>query len=120
MEFLKLSEDQKALLDSTHRYLERRIKPLRKEYNNRPLPKPVAHEVLGELAELGFIGGTLAQELGGGNLSYVTEGLLYEQLAKVFSGLAGIAFIASSVAKTIALEGSEQQRSAYLKGLMKG
>ncbi len=120
MEFLKLSEEQKALLDSTHRYLERRVKPLRKEYNNRPLPKPVAHEVVGELARLGFIGGTLPQEMGGGGLSYLTEGLLYEQLAKMFSGLAGIAFITSSVAKTIALEGSEQQRSAYLKRLMNG
>lgn len=46
--------------------------------------------------------------------------MLYEQLAKVFSGLAGIAFIQGSVAKTIALEGSEKQRTAYLKGLMKG
>jgi len=120
MEFLKLTEDQKVLLDSTRRYLDRRIKPLRQEYNNRAIPKPLAHEVLGELSELGFIGGTLPQELGGGSLSYLTEGLLYEQLAKVFSGLAGIAFIQGSVAKTIALEGTEQQRRAYLKGLMKG
>ncbi|MGD0076180.1 MAG: acyl-CoA dehydrogenase family protein [Candidatus Binataceae bacterium] len=63
MEFLKLTEDQKVLLESAHRYIDRRIKPLRKEYDNRPLPKPVAHEVLGELAELGFIGGTLLLEM---------------------------------------------------------
>ncbi|MGD0073252.1 MAG: acyl-CoA dehydrogenase family protein [Candidatus Binataceae bacterium] len=120
MEFLNLTEEQKALLDSTNRYIERRVKPMRKEIDNRPVPKAMAHEVMGELAELGFIGGTLPVEMGGGGLSYLTEGLLYEQLAKAFAGLAGIAFITSSTAKAVALEGSDQHRAAYLKGLLKG
>ncbi len=120
MEFIQLSEEQKALINNASRYIERRVKPLREEYNNRAIPKPLAQRLLGELSELGFIGGTLPQELGGGGLSYVTEGLLYEQLAKAFSALAGMAFIQSAMAKMIALEGSERQRAAYLAGLMKG
>lgn len=120
MEFLQLSEDQKLVVDNACRYIERRIEPLRREYNNVAIPKPVAHKLLGELSELGFIGGTLPQELGGGGLSHVTEGLLYEQLAKAFSGLAGMAFIQGSAAKAIGREGTAEQRAAYLEPLLRG
>ncbi len=120
MEFLKLSEEQQILLDGAQRYIDKRIRPVREKFDDVALPKPLACELIGELSEMGFIGGTLPQELGGGGLSFVTEGLLYERLAKVFPGLAGLAFIQSSAAKAIAIEGNQQQKDAYFKPLLKG
>ena len=120
MSYIKITEEQQLLLSNVDRFIEARIKPLWREYNNVPMPKPLTHEILGELAQFGFIGGSAPEEFGGFDLSHTMMGLLYERLAKAFSGLAGLTFITSSSATRIANDGTDTHRDAYLKKLMSG
>ncbi|MCG8383813.1 MAG: acyl-CoA/acyl-ACP dehydrogenase [Gammaproteobacteria bacterium] len=120
MDFVQISEEQRVLLDSVDKLIENRIKPLWKDYNNTPIPKSVAHEILGELSQLGFIGGSAPEDVGGFGLSQTMMGLLYERLAKAFPGLAGLTFITSSSATRIAVDGTDVHRDAYLEKLMSG
>ena len=118
MEFLTLTDEERLLLDNVDRFIDNRIKPLREQYNNIPIPKPVCHQILAELAEFGYIAGTAPEELGGYGLSNVMQGMLLERLSRAFPGLAGMTFIHSAMTNRIAMAGSEAQQDAYLKKML--
>ncbi|MCG8383812.1 MAG: acyl-CoA/acyl-ACP dehydrogenase [Gammaproteobacteria bacterium] len=118
MEFLKRTEEELLLLDAVDRFIEKRIKPLREAYNDVPLPKSVARQVLAELAEFGYIAGTAPESVGGYGLSNVMQGLLTERLSRAFPGLAGTAFIHSAMTNRIAMAGSKKQQDTYLQKML--
>ena len=119
MEFLQLSEAQQLLLDNVERFIEAQIKPLRDTYNNVPIPKAAAQQILAELAPFGFVAGTAPQAAGGYGLTHFTSGLLLEKLAKVFPGLAGLTFIHSALTAGVAISGSKRQKEAWLDKMLR-
>ncbi|MES2228139.1 MAG: acyl-CoA dehydrogenase family protein [Pseudomonadota bacterium] len=120
MDYLKLDDEQQMLMEAVDRFLNKRIKPLYKQYNNVAIPRDVAGQLVKELADFGFIAGTVPKDKGGLGLSFRTHGMLIERLSMVFPALAGLVFITSSMAAKIGREGTDQQYEAYFQRMLSG
>jgi hypothetical protein len=77
--------------------------------------------LVGTLAEAGFLGAALPEELGGGGLDSVSYCLLCEELGKADSSVRGIVSVSNGLyGKTIARWGTEAQRAEHLPALASG
>ncbi|MBI3993688.1 MAG: acyl-CoA/acyl-ACP dehydrogenase [Candidatus Lambdaproteobacteria bacterium] len=115
-----LSEEQRLAVDAARRFLEQDIRPYAEQYRDTVVPKPVMHELLRKIVPFGYIVGSIPERDGGMGLPVLTSGLLYEQLFRVFPGLAGTAFINEGFLLTLYHDGTPEQRARYLPGLMSG
>jgi len=116
MEF-GFSDEQRLLAQSFRRFLEREIRPQAQEYRDTMIPKEVCHDLLKKLIPYGFVVGSIPEADGGMGLDQVTIGLLYEDLSRVFAGLAGVAMISDTAAAVFALDATPGQKERYLRGI---
>jgi alkylation response protein AidB-like acyl-CoA dehydrogenase len=72
------------------------------------------------MSDFGFIAGTVPHEKGGMGLTFSTHGMLIERLSQAFPALAGLIFIASSMAGKVGREGTPQQYETYFQGMLSG
>lgn len=116
--YIELNEEQKLLKSTVVKFLENEIKPYAEKYQDELMPKELVHELLKKLIPFGYIVGPFPEEYGGTNLDFVSVGILYEELFRVFPGLGGIAFITQEVALTIYEDGNEEQIERFLPKLL--
>jgi glutaryl-CoA dehydrogenase len=77
--------------------------------------------IMREMGEMGFLGMTLPEEFGGGELSYTCYGLVAREMERVDSGYRSAMSVQSSlVMHPIFTFGSETQKKKYLPGLARG
>ncbi|RFU64991.1 acyl-CoA dehydrogenase family protein [Peribacillus glennii] len=117
---LELSEEQQMLKQTIKRFLENEIRPYAEEYTDQLIPKELAHELLKKLIPFGFIVGPFPEEAGGMNLDTISQGILYEELFRVFPGLGGIAFITQDTALSLYEDGNEEQINRFIPKLLSG
>ena len=88
-----LTEEQLALKETARVFAQRELAPLAAgiEANNEPL----SHDMVRRMAELGFLGINIPEELGGLGLSNLDALIVLEELAKVSSAVAFPAFEAN-------------------------
>lgn len=80
MEF-KLSADQELIQESVRRMYTRDIEPITKAHAaDKPLPKAALLEIYKSFASLGITAPRIPEAAGGGGLSMLTYGLIFEQL----------------------------------------
>ena len=80
MEF-KLSADQELIQESVRRMYTRDIEPITKAHDaDKPLPKAALLEIYKSFASLGITAPRIPEAAGGGGLSMLTYGLIFEQL----------------------------------------
>jgi alkylation response protein AidB-like acyl-CoA dehydrogenase len=120
MDELQVDDEQRMLLEAFDRYLTKRVRPLYKQYNNVALPRPLAGQLVKEMADFGLVAGTVPKDRGGMGLSYRSHGMLIERLGQAFPALAGLVFITSSMATKIGREGTPEQYAAYFGGMLGG
>ena len=65
----ELTEEQQLLKTNAREFMEKEIIPFVDDYEReyRPLPKDLAIKMMKKLAPLGYIGGLIPQEAGGGD-----------------------------------------------------
>jgi hypothetical protein len=77
--------------------------------------------LIGEMAELGLLGGTLPKSLGGSEMDHVSLALVYEELGRACSSVRGFMTVHSSlVMQCINQWGTEEQKSRYLPAMASG
>ncbi len=77
--------------------------------------------IMREMGEMGFLGMTLPEEFGGGELSYTCYGLVAREMERVDSGYRSAMSVQSSlVMHPIFAFGSDAQKKKYLPGLARG
>jgi alkylation response protein AidB-like acyl-CoA dehydrogenase len=113
-------DEQRLAVDAARRFLEQEIAPVGRLKADTPLPKPLVHDLLRKIAPFGYGPGSIPERDGGLGLDFVTSGLLYEELFRVFPGLGGTAFINEGVALFLARSGSSAAKARYLPGLLRG
>ena len=116
----QLDPDIQTATDSFRRYLLRDVAPLAVEYRDRVMPAEVVRAHLKALRPFGLISGWTRPEHGGQGVDYMTSGLMYEQLARVFPDLAGTAFIAEAAGVILSELGSQEVREKYLQKVLDG
>jgi alkylation response protein AidB-like acyl-CoA dehydrogenase len=113
-----LTEEQKLLQQSVRKFLDSEMRPYAEEYADKMITKEVARPLLKKLLPFGYIVGAFPEEVGGMALDAVSQGILYEELFRVFPGLAGVAFITQECALSLYEGGSEEQIQRYLPRLL--
>ena len=82
-----ITEDEKLILDSVDKFLEKDVKPYVKEFESEDkYPQDIADK----MAELGLFGATISQEYGGLGLSAVTYSKIVENVSSVWMSVSGI------------------------------
>ncbi|MFJ1270219.1 acyl-CoA dehydrogenase family protein [Legionella lytica] len=114
----QLRDDERMIRDSVARFVTHDVMPLMAEsYEEAHFPR----ELIRKSAELGLLGLTLPAEYGGAEASYVSYGLVCQELEKGDSGLRSFVSVQSSLCMyPIFRYGSEDQRVRYLPGMATG
>jgi acyl-CoA dehydrogenase len=117
----ELNDEQRMLKETVHRFLQKEIVPLASDLDRQgPLSKERAHSFLKQLAPFGYLGSTIPEDAGGAGLTFLTYGLLMEELRRAYASLGGVVGITASAARTIHRAGDSGQRGKYLGLLLSG
>jgi isovaleryl-CoA dehydrogenase len=115
---LTLTEDERALRDATRRFVRKEIQPVadrmdREDYFPR--------DVFRRLGEQGFLGPTVPTSYGGLGLSYLSQALILEEIARVSPALAlSVGAHSNLFADNVGRNGSDAQRQSFLPSVVRG
>lgn len=112
----QLTEDERMVRDSAHRYAQERLMP-RILMQNRN--EDFDREILPEMGELGFLGAFI-EGYGCAGISFVASGLIMRELERVDTAFRSSANIQTMVMDIIYNFGSEAHREAYLPRMARG
>lgn len=119
--FFELTDEQQMLRDTVRRFLVKEIIPIASDLDREgPIPKEKAHDLIKMLIPFGYLGSTIPEEDGGAGVTFLTYGLLIEELRRAWASLGGVVGITASAARTIHRSGSAEQKQRYLGPLLKG
>lgn len=114
----QLSEEERMIQQATRDYCQGELMPRVLQANRH---EHFDRTIMTEMGALGLLGATIAEEYGGGGMSYVSYGLIAREVERVDSGYRSAMSVQSSlVMYPIAAYGSDEQRRRYLPDLASG
>ncbi|WP_394821755.1 acyl-CoA dehydrogenase family protein [Pendulispora albinea] len=114
---LSLSPEQEAARLAFRAFVDEHIAPFADEFHRAQRTPP---ELVGQLAERGYLGRTIPKEYGGGGADAVTLGLLAGELGRGCSSVRSLLTVHTMVAQAILRWGSRAQRETWLPQLASG
>jgi butyryl-CoA dehydrogenase len=115
---LDLSDEQLLIRETARDFADREIIPRARE-NDRD--ERFDLELVGKLAEMGYLGAPVAEEYGGRGLDYVSYGLVVEEIGRGDSSARTVVSVQTSlVAGSIEQWGTEEQKRELLPKLCSG
>lgn len=117
---LEFTEEQQMLKQTVKKFLENEIRPYAEEYTDQLIPKELAHELIKKLIPFGYVVGPFPEEIGGMNIDTISQGILFEELFRVFPGLGGIVFITQDTALSLFEDGNKDQIARFIPKLLSG
>jgi glutaryl-CoA dehydrogenase len=114
----ELTADERMVRDSARDYCADKLMPrVRDGFRNETFDRAI----MTEMGEMGFLGCTLPEQYGGGDLNYTCYGLVAREVERVDSGYRSAMSVQNSlVMHPIFAYGNEEQRMRYLPKLAKG
>ncbi len=113
-----LSEDQSAIRDTVRDFAQERIKPRSMDFERQG---GYPSELFIELADLGLMGMTAPEGVGGAGADYVSYALALMELAAADGALSTIVSIQNSILVSgILKDGNEVQKARFLPDLING
>jgi alkylation response protein AidB-like acyl-CoA dehydrogenase len=118
----ELTEEQKLLKTNARQFMDREIIPIVDDYERRyrPLPKDIAIDMMKRIAPLGYTGGLVAEEWGGGGMDILSYGILTEELGRAWGSLGIMVVVHAGGAMDLASSGTDEQKKKYLPSLVTG
>lgn len=114
----QLSEEERMIRDTAHAYCQEKLLSRVIEANRHEI---FHREIMSEMGEMGLLGVTLPEEVGGVGASYVAYGLVAREVERVDSGYRSAMSVQSSlVMHPIYAYGTDAQRQKYLPKLASG
>ena len=111
----QLSEEERMIRDAAHAYCQDK---LLNRVQNANRHEVFDREIMTEMGELGLLGATIPEELGGVGANYVSYGLVAREVERVDSGYRSAMSVQSSlVMHPIYAYGTDAQRKKYLPKL---
>jgi alkylation response protein AidB-like acyl-CoA dehydrogenase len=114
---LNLDDEDKLILKTVREFLEREAAPVASELEHRN-EYPAA--LVERMKEIGLFGANVPEAYGGQDLSTTVYAMIFEEIARVWMGLAGVIGTHSVLCDVIARFGTEKQKSKYLPALALG
>ena len=113
-----LTPGQEAVRQAARSFAEKEMRPVIARYDES---QEFPHEIVSALGELGFMGMTWPEELGGAGLSDMEATLVIEEIARVDPSVAlTVASHNSLCTGHLMLFGSEEQKRRYVPDLASG
>ena len=115
---LALTPEQEAARELAATFTNREIAPHAKEWDRAEC---IDRGIVKRLGELGFLGLTIPESMGGAGGDHLTYCLVLEELGRGDSAVRGLVSVSLGlVAKTIAAHGTDEQRALWLPRLCFG
>ena len=113
-----LDAEQELVRATAREFCDRELVPHSRDWDEaEELPR----ELIGSLAEAGFLAASIPEEHGGGGLDTISYTLLCEELGRADSSVRGIVSVANGLyGKTVAKWGTDEQRAECLPRLASG
>src|SRR4030042_1053930 len=109
------NEEQQMLKASVRNFLEKEIAPQVNDHEKKgALTKAETVGFIKKLLPFGFLSGFLPEKYGGSKLEAKTNGILVEELSRVWGSLAGTIFIAAGFLWVLNEAGSPEQKGRLL------
>src|SRR5947208_4323770 len=113
-----LTDEQKLIRETARDFTDNEIVPRARE-NDRNHHFDL--ELVGQIAEQGYLGAIVPREYGGAGLDYVTYGLIVEQIGRGDSAMRTVVSVQTSLVCSAILKwGTEEQKQKYLPKLCSG
>ncbi|MEO8414783.1 MAG: acyl-CoA dehydrogenase family protein [Ginsengibacter sp.] len=113
-----LSDEHKLVRESVRSYVKKEISPIIEDFAQRA---EFPQHIVKQLGDLGCFGPTIPVEYGGGDLDYISYGLMMQELERGDSGVRSTASVQGSLVMfPIYTYGSEEQKKKYLPKLASG
>src|SRR4030095_2801868 len=113
----QLSEEEQLILATVTKFLDKEVAPVASELeHNNEYPD----EIVEGMKRLGLFGANIPEEYGGLELSYTVFAMIFEEISRVWMGLAGILGTHTVMADVIARFGTEEQKQKYLPVMARG
>src|SRR6266496_278432 len=106
-----LSEEEQLILATVKKFLDKEVAPVASElehHNEYPT------EIVEGMKKLGLFGANIPEQYGGLDLSYTVFAMIFEEISRVWMGLAGILGTHCVLADVISRFGSEDQKRKFL------
>jgi alkylation response protein AidB-like acyl-CoA dehydrogenase len=114
----ELSDEQEMVRKTAREFAEREIAPFSRDWDR---DERMDRAIVGNLAEVGFLGAPIPEEYGGGGLDNLSYCLIIEEVGKADSSVRGVISVnVGLVGKTILKWGTEVQNREWLPRLCSG
>ena len=113
----ELTAEQQALQDLIRDFARRSIAPMARELEQSGR---YPDEIVAEMKTMGLFGMLVPEAYGGIALDAVSYSIVFEELSRAWMGIAGILGTHSMACRIIAIDGTEEQRRAWLPGMASG
>ena len=113
----ELTEEQLAFRDLIRTFARRSVAPVAQQWE-REGRYPA--EIVDEMKAMGLFGMLVPTQYGGIELDAVSYSIVFEEISKVWMGVAGVLGTHSMAARILATDGTEAQRSRWLPGMASG
>lgn len=113
----ELDEDQREFKALLRQFVDNEIIPVAREWEQAGR---YPTEIVDGMKEMGLFGITVPEEYGGIDLDPVSFGLVFEEIARGWMGIAGILGSHSLACRLIAMHGTQEQKDKYLPDLATG
>lgn len=114
---MPLDEEEQLVLSTVRRFLEREVAPVASELEHR---NEYPSALVERMKEIGLFGANVPEKYGGQDLSYSVYAMIFEEIARVWMGLAGIVGTHSVLCDVLEKFGTEEQKVRLLPALARG
>jgi len=112
-----LTEEQKMLRDTAHKFAQAEIRPVAAEIDRDPDPNTFPWELVKKAAQLGFTKMLVPEKYGGFGLELVDFGIVMEEIGWGDAAVASMLGVTTYGALSIARAGTEEQKERWLPAL---
>ncbi|HWX39840.1 MAG TPA: acyl-CoA dehydrogenase family protein [Blastocatellia bacterium] len=113
----QLNEEEQLILATVRRFLDQEVAPVASELEHR---NEYPHAQVERMKEIGLFGANVPEEHGGQELSYTVYAMIFEEIARVWMGLAGVVGTHSVLCDVLARFGTSEQKQRFFPGLIRG
>jgi alkylation response protein AidB-like acyl-CoA dehydrogenase len=113
----KLNDEEQLILATVRKFLEKEVIPVASELEHR---NEYPTEIVERMKEIGLFGANVPEQYGGQDLSYTVFAMIFEEISRVWMGLAGILGTHTVLCDVLARFGTEEQKQHYLPILARG
>jgi alkylation response protein AidB-like acyl-CoA dehydrogenase len=113
----QLDEEEQLMMATIRQFLEKEVAPVASELEHR---NEYPTEIVERMKEINLFGANIPEEYGGLDMSYTVFAMMFEEISRVWMGLAGILGTHTVLSDVVARFATAEQKERFLPMLARG